>query len=174
MNHHQTPSSLLYFVFIIFLVALCGAGYSAYSLLSNPASYAENAWQTRNQPEPTTDTTTVAVENPATTTEIVTPTPEPAVVTPTTTTPDATAMTLPDALRDMAKRGVQLKQGDKGADVGTVQKFMNQYYKTKNPIDNDYGPGLTTQIKKFQTAQKLPVIGRVGPKTIEAMIKFAK
>ncbi len=171
MNHHQTPSSLLYFVFIIFLVALCGAGYSAYSLLSNPASYAENAWQTRNQPEPTTDTTTVAVENPTTTTEIVTP--EPTVVTPTTTTPD-TAATLPDALRDMAKRGVQLKQGDKGADVGTVQKFMNQYYKTKNPIDNDYGPGLTTQVTKFQTAQKLPAIGKVGPKTIEAMIKFAK
>ncbi len=178
-NNHDSfepiASAWMYVFFIFFLLAITTIGYGSYRLLSEPATYANESWEKNkqlatNNSETTTDTATVP------TTEL--PKPETPVETSTvstdTTTTVPVAATLKDELTAIQSKNIVLKQGDKGPDVATVQKFFNQYYKTTTKVDSDFGASLTTVVKKFQGSQKFPTTGQIGPKTLAAMISFAK
>jgi hypothetical protein len=168
-NTQQTSSFWMYVFFIIFLGVLGLVGYGAYSLLSNPAHYAEEIWSAQRskglatETQPIDNSDVVIDEKP---TPDETPVEQPKPVTDTTT--------LSGKIDGLITRNVVLKQGNKGADVGVMQEFMNQYYKRKDKIDNDFGAGLTALVKKFQGSQKLPTTGQIGPRTLEAMKKLAK
>lgn len=169
-NTQQTSSFWMYLFFILFIILLGLIGYGAYSLLSNPAHYAEEIWEKTRETKIATEKTTidnsnVVIEEKSDSTEKQT-TPEPK------TTPEAT--TLAGKIDGMITRNVTLKAGNKGADVGVLQEFMNQYYKRNDKVDNDFGPGLTTLVKKFQASQKLPTTGQVASRTLTAMKNLAK
>jgi murein L,D-transpeptidase YcbB/YkuD len=77
-------------------------------------------------------------------------------------------------LQKLINDNVFMKKGSQGPRVGTVQKFLNLYNNTSNRVDNDFGPGMETLIKKFQTAEKLTSDGEVGPNTYKKMIDWLK
>ncbi len=79
-----------------------------------------------------------------------------------------------DALQKLINDKIYMKKGSKGSRVGTVQTFLNIYNKTSTKIDNDYGPGMETLIKKFQADQKITVDGEAGPGTFKKMIEWLK
>lgn len=115
-----------------------------------------------------------------------TTTPEPIVVdpapvteTPVTETPAPTTTTDDDAaliakLQTIIDGKVILKQGSKGDQVGALQTFLNKYNKTSTKVDNDFGPGLATAVKAYQSKNGLPVTGQVAEKTIGKMIEWLK
>ncbi len=69
---------------------------------------------------------------------------------------------------------VYMKVGSKGTRVGTVQNFLNIYFKTNKRIDNDYGKGMKTDIINFQKAVGLAADGEAGPVTYQKMIDWLK
>ena len=77
-------------------------------------------------------------------------------------------------LQKLVDDNVYMKKGSKGPRVGVIQKFLNIYNNTSSRIDNDYGSGLETLVKKFQTAEKLTADGQVGPNTYKKMIDWLK
>lgn len=179
-NQHDSfepiASIWMYVFFIFFLLAITTIGYGSYRLLSEPATYANENWEKNKQLATansdtinTTDTVPVA-ELPTSETPVETTT----VSTDTTATTTPAATTLKDELTALQSKNIVLKQGDKGTDVATIQKFFNQYYKTTTKVDSDFGASLVITVKKFQGSQKFPTTGQIGPKTIAAMISFAK
>ena len=77
-------------------------------------------------------------------------------------------------LQKLVDDNIYMKKGSKGPRVGVIQKFLNIYNNTSTRVDNDYGPGLETLVKKFQTAEKLTADGQVGPNTYKRMIDWLK
>ena len=169
-NTQQTSSFWMYLFFILFLGVLGLFGYGAYTLLSNPAHYAEEVCQKQREQKNAPDTDT------SSDLKTVTPPTEKVVSNEsqeTKTTPSVT-VGLPGKIEDLISRNITLKQGSRGSDVGTIQEFMNQYYKRNDKVDNDFGPGLTALVKKFQASQKLPSTGQVAARTLGAMKNLAK
>lgn len=94
-----------------------------------------------------------------------------------TPTPAATTyknQTLINELEKLIKDGIYMKVGSKGTRVGTVQKFLNLYNNTKKTVDNDYGPGLKTDVTNFQKAEGIAPDGETGPATYRKMIDWLK
>ncbi|NBV42633.1 peptidoglycan-binding protein [bacterium] len=91
-----------------------------------------------------------------------------------TTEPASTAKTLAERLQVIDQQNLVLKKGSKGTAVGTVQEFMNAYYKKNLKIDNDFGKILEEDVKKFQAAMKITTTGQLGDKTLQQMIAWAK
>lgn len=169
-NTQQTSSFWMYVFFIIFLGVLGLVGYGAYSLLSNPAHYAEEVWSAQRNKQTTPETQ--PVDNPEAVIDKKPTVSEEAPVEQARPVADTTALS--GKIDGLITRSVILKSGDKGADVGVIQQFMNQYYKRTDKVDNDFGSNLTVLVKKFQTSQKLPSTGQIGPRTLEVMKKLAK
>lgn len=80
--------------------------------------------------------------------------------------------TLLSALESLRAKGGVLEPGDSGADVGTIQKFLNEYEGKTGGVDNDFGPTTRKRVEAFQKAEGLTVDGGVGPGTISKMITW--
>lgn len=76
------------------------------------------------------------------------------------------------ALERLQDRGVIIGPGNQGADVGTIQKFLNAYEGKSGGLDNDFGPGTRSRVEAFQRAEGLSVDGGVGPGTLGKMIEW--
>lgn len=184
-NQHDSfepiASIWMYVFFIFFLLAITTIGYGSYRLLSEPATYANENWEKNKQ---LAKDTSVVDTTPTIPTDTTLPKSDTPVESPTVSTSGTTAstdpttapqtLTLKQELTALQAKNIVLKQGDKGADVATIQKFFNQYYKTTTKVDSDFGASLVTTVKKFQASQKFPTTGQIGPKTIAAMVSLAK
>ncbi len=82
--------------------------------------------------------------------------------------------TLINELDKLVRDNVYMKVGSKGTRVGTIQKFLNLYNKTSKPVDNDYGPGLKTDVTAYQKAAGTTADGETGPATYKKMIEWLK
>lgn len=121
---------------------------------------------------------TAAATEPAPT-DATTPVVDTTVTTDTTTPAPTTEITNPnqaliDSLQAIIDAKVILKSGSKGAQVGSLQTFLNLYNKTSTKVDNDFGPGLVAAIKAYQGKNGLPVTGQVAEKTLGKMIEWLK
>lgn len=95
------------------------------------------------------------------------------VVTPTKT-PTLKYQSLINEIQKLVDGNVYLKLKSQGVAVGSLQKFLNIYNNTSDKIDNDYGPGLVTAVKKFQKAEGLSQDGEVGLNTFKKIIVWLK
>lgn len=82
--------------------------------------------------------------------------------------------TLINELQKLADKGVVLKLKSASPAVGSVQKFLNLYNKTKNKIDNDYGKSTKDAVAAFQKAQGLSATGEAGKTTFLKMVAWLK
>lgn len=106
----------------------------------------------------------VKVEESASTVEQgVEETPEPAVYK---------YQSLINELEKLVDGNIFLKEGSKGAHVGTVQSFLNIYNNTSNRMDNDYGAGTTKVVSAFQKDSGLSADGEAGVNTFKKMIDW--
>lgn len=94
--------------------------------------------------------------------------------TPSTTEQISKHQTLINELQKLINDNIFMKKGSRGSRVGTVQNFLNIYNNTSTRVDNDYGPGMETAVKKFQTDQGLIADGEAGPNTFKKMIEWLK
>lgn len=78
------------------------------------------------------------------------------------------------ALESLQSRGVILGPGAQGPDVGTIQKFLNEYNGTSGGVDNDFGNGTRSKVEAFQRDQGISVDGGVGSGTLGRMIQWLK
>jgi peptidoglycan hydrolase-like protein with peptidoglycan-binding domain len=93
---------------------------------------------------------------------LTTPTNPPPTVSASVTTPTVTAHS--------AKAPTsQLKPGDTGTQVKTLQKALNALGYSSGKPDGFYGPATKDAVEKFQQKQKLDVDGVVGPNTLTAL-----
>lgn len=99
--------------------------------------------------------------------------PPPAAQGATSTAPSTAAPgDLSSRLSAMADAKTVLKKGSKGASVGLVQQFMNRYFKKSSKIDNDFGATLESNVRKFQSQNKISQTGQVGSSTLRAMVTW--
>lgn len=77
-----------------------------------------------------------------------------------------------DELQKLIDNKVSLKLKSRGANVGTVQKFLNIYNKTSSRVDNDYGAGTVKLVSAFQKAEGLSANGEAGIDTMSGMIDW--
>ena len=105
----------------------------------------------------------------------VKPEEEPQAPTPTpTTNPTYKEQGLINAIEDLLKDNVVMKEGSRGTRVGTIQIFLNLYNNTSKRVDNDFGPGLKTDLINFQKKEGLTADGQTGPSTYQKMIAWLK
>lgn len=77
-------------------------------------------------------------------------------------------------LQKLVDGNIFMKVGSRGTRVGTIQTFLNIYNKTSKKVDNDYGPGLKTDIMNFQKAVGVTADGETGSATYKKMIEWLK
>jgi len=82
--------------------------------------------------------------------------------------------TLINELEKLVSANVFMEEGSRGTRVGTVQTFLNLYNKTSKKVDNDYGPGMKTDVLNFQKAEGLIADSEAGPATFKKMIEWLK
>ena len=75
-------------------------------------------------------------------------------------------------LEALISDNINMRDGSKGTRVGTVQKFLNIYFETNKTVDNQYGPGTVSDVKKFQSAEGLGADGQAGPNTYRKMVEI--
>lgn len=154
---------------ILLVGALIAGGYFALATLKSPASYIPTESEAigdlyKIKTEPDTGISNVPVQP-----VVVTETPTPA---PTPTAPADDKAGLIAKINDMISRKITLKSGSRGVDVGTVQTFMNLYFKKTTKPDNDFGKTTEANVKTFQTQNKLPVTGQVAGQTMGKMVEW--
>jgi hypothetical protein len=71
---------------------------------------------------------------------------------------------------DLIANTIIMKEGSKGTRVGVVQKFLNIYFETNDPVDNIFGAGMKKTVLDFQTSEGLGSDGQTGPATYQKMI----
>ena len=59
-----------------------------------------------------------------------------------------------------------LAKGDKGAEVGKLQKFLNWYGNYGLAVDNSFGAKTDEAVRKYQKAEALTVDGKFGKKSL--------
>ena len=159
------------FLSVIVVGALVVGGFFAIKTLKAPASYVSNERETVGdlyplETDPTTQTTATLPE------ASVPETPKEPVVE---TSPSASTDTLQVKLEALlAVNGILIKQGDRGPNIGTIQEFMNRYFKKSLKVDNDFGPTLLANVKEYQKQNKISQTGQVGPVTLRAMIEWTQ
>lgn len=79
-----------------------------------------------------------------------------------------------DELQKLVDGNVSLKQKSRGANVGTVQKFLNIYNNASNKVDNDYGVDTLNKVSAFQKDSGLSADGQAGSGTFNKMIDWLK
>jgi len=77
-------------------------------------------------------------------------------------------------IQELVDDKVTMKAGSKGTRVGTVQEFLNIYFKTSKKIDNDFGKSMETDIRNFQKAEGLPVTGQASTQTFTKMVEWLR
>lgn len=157
----------------LLIVGLLGyGGYFAVRSLTDPRSYVPDTTEKVGDIQRVTSGLSSAQ------TPEPTPVSQPdAAITPATTAvpaPVSTEKTLAERLQVIDQQNLVLKKGSKGIAVGTVQEFMNAYYKKNLKVDNDFGKTLEADMKKFQIAMKITPTGQLGDKTLQQMIAWAK
>jgi murein L,D-transpeptidase YcbB/YkuD len=157
------------FVTLILIVALGAGGYFAIKSMTKPASYIPKTIETIG------DLHTV-VTDPNTGTLLI-QTPIIASSTPTvtsTTSSSGIQKTLSDNLDLMISKKIALKLGDKNANVGYVEQFMNLYFKKTLPIDNTFDKVLKSNVMTFQKQNKISQTGSAGTATFQMMVLWLK
>jgi Putative peptidoglycan binding domain len=96
-----------------------------------------------------------------------TATPPPTTTTTTTTT---TAQTTPaPAPKPVPAPTTNLKPGDTGAQVKTLQRALATLGYSPGKVDGDYGPSTQAAVEKFQASAGIKADGIVGPETLKAL-----
>jgi murein L,D-transpeptidase YcbB/YkuD len=91
-----------------------------------------------------------------------------------TSVADSTPDSLQDRLQKLLDAKTTLKIGSKGPAVGTIQEFMNLYFKKTLKVDNDFGKTLEANVKAFQKANGITQTGQVGTQGLTKMIEWVK
>lgn len=155
------------------IIGLLGyGGYLALTSLKNPKSYMVHDNEKigdLHKLATSTDSDSIRYihETQAVTTTSATPT-----TASSTTGTSSSDNTLTSQLQTLIDQKIVIKRGSKGASVGSVQTFMNTYFKKSLKIDNDFGKTLEADVKKFQIQNKISATGQVGVKTVQAMIDW--
>ncbi|HTE49067.1 MAG TPA: peptidoglycan-binding domain-containing protein [Candidatus Paceibacterota bacterium] len=79
-----------------------------------------------------------------------------------------------DEFQGLISSNAFLKLKSRGAQVGTLQNFLNIYNKTSNKVDNDYGESTKAAVIVFQKDQGLSADGEAGSGTFNKMIDWLK
>ncbi|MEA3399213.1 MAG: peptidoglycan-binding protein [Patescibacteria group bacterium] len=82
--------------------------------------------------------------------------------------------TMINEIQKLIDANIYMEKGSRGTRVGTVQEFLNLYLETSKSIDNDYGPGTVSDIKKFQSAEKITTDGEAGINTFKKMVEWLR
>jgi Putative peptidoglycan binding domain len=92
-------------------------------------------------------------------------------VPPSTTTPTTTVAQTPTtpASKPVPAPTANLKPGDTGAQVETLQRALASLGYSPGKIDGDYGPSTQAAVEKFQTSAGIKADGIVGPETLKAL-----
>jgi len=98
----------------------------------------------------------------------------PTETTVTTSPTNSKYQDLINKLQKLADDNVYFKEGSKGANVGTVQEFLNVYNNTSSRVDNDYGAGTAKLVSAFQKDSGLSADGQAGKNTFSKMIDWLK
>ena len=150
------------------VIALAAGGYFALTSMTDPGHYAQGNEQSIGDlyaVQTTKDTPAPVFDEPETTAAPVT-TQTPADTKPA---PVQTSNDLASRIQSLIDQKIVLKAGSKGANVGTIQEFMNKYLAKTLKIDNDFGKTLEANVKTFQAQNKISATGQVGPQTLAKM-----
>ncbi len=157
---------------IALLAVVGGLGYFSFSTIKYGTIPKKEDTVTQTpvtDPEPITDGSLAPVTPDGTGSTTTQP-----VTTPAPATSSANAPMIA-ALQKMLDAKTVLNSGKaNGADVKTVQEFLNIYDKKNVAANSNYGPGTTTRVKEFQKAQGVSVTGNTGPQTLQKMIDWLK
>lgn len=154
------------------IIGLLGyGGYFALTSLKNPKSYMVTSTEKigdlhKLATTPDSDSVRRVHESVTSTAPVVTPS--------VTTTAPTSNNSLQGSLKNLLDQKIVLKKGVTGPAVGTIQTFMNAYFKKTLKIDNDFGKTLEADVKKFQTQNKITATGQVATKTIQTMITWVQ
>jgi hypothetical protein len=89
---------------------------------------------------------------------------------PTTTAATTVAQTPPaPAPKPVPAPTTNLKPGDTGTEVETLQKALASLGYSPGKVDGDYGPSTQAAVEKFQTSAGIKADGIVGPETLKAL-----
>jgi hypothetical protein len=90
---------------------------------------------------------------------------------PTTTAPATTVAQTPPAPapKPLPAPTTNLKPGDTGPQVETLQKALVSLGYSPGKVDGDYGPSTQAAVEKFQTSAGIKADGIVGPETLKAL-----
>ncbi|MDE2399686.1 MAG: peptidoglycan-binding protein [Patescibacteria group bacterium] len=177
-------------VLIITLAVVGGAGYWAVTTLQSGSQYVNNQKikklesenETLKQQADQLNNQLTLLQGFGTDKTIVDTTPTPPVkqtppVTPVkkpTTQTTYKNQTLINELQKLINAKIVLKLNSTGAQVGTIQKFLNIYNKTSNKVDNTYSANTKTAVIAFQKAQGVTATGQVGSTTLGKMVTWLK
>lgn len=98
----------------------------------------------------------------------------PATTTNATSTPAIPADSLEGRIQNLLTAKTTLKIGSKGPAVGTIQEFMNLYFKKSLKVDNDFGKTLEANVRAFQKANGITQTGQVGTQGLTKMVEWLK
>ena len=93
-------------------------------------------------------------------------------VPPTTTTTTTVAQTptpTTPASKPVPAPSTNLKPGDTGAQVETLQRALASLGYSPGKVDGQYGPATQAAVEKFQTSAGIKADGIVGPETLNAL-----
>ena len=168
---------------IIFLAIVAIVGYWAFFTLEPGSLHAERQRQEelekenedlKEELENLKSEIRVLTLNQPTEEEVIEEVEEPTAEEPTTPSSNSQHQTLISELQKLITDKVLMKEKSRGTRVGTVQKFLNVYNGTSKRVDNDYGPGMKTDVINFQKAEGLTADGEAGPGTFQKMIDWLK
>lgn len=162
----------------IFLALLGLAAYWALTHLDTGVNYSkdqvvEDVQEAETNPDQIVNAVNNEIILSATDTETTVEPDEAPVVVPTETNSSYTQL-ITD-LQDLIDKNVTMDSGANGTRVGTVQKFLKEYFTEKTvSIDNDFGPTTKGLVKEFQQEELNGGDGRIGPNTLKKMVEVLK
>ena len=153
---------------LIVIAGLCAGGYFAVKSMTKPASYIPKTV------ERVGDLHSVVTDPDTTTTHPQPPLTEGAATPATVPSLSSSNTDLAANINAMITAKTTLKSGNKNANVGYVQQFMNLYFKKTSSIDSVFGKSLKANVTTFQKQNKISPTGIVGPSTLQMMALWLK